>query len=175
MIAGINDTEARRKLIDFTTELLPSQHLVVTRKPHPAVRTLEELRTARVGVIPRTTWADAVAAAGVPASAVESLADVDACLEALRSSRIDATVLDIADFLLQRRSDPALEEGVSLGKSISSAWGVRKADPELRRELNLYLYNLKRTPTWSRLVVEYFGPDALRILGRTSASLPPGP
>ncbi len=31
---------------------------------------------------------------------------------------------------------------------------------------NLYLVNLKRTPTWGRLVIEYFGDDALRILGR---------
>jgi ABC-type amino acid transport substrate-binding protein len=74
--------------------------------------------------------------------------------------------MDVTDYLLQRRTDAALEDGVALGSAGSSAWGVRKTDPDLRRELNLYLENVKRTPTWSRLVIEYFGDDGLRVLGR---------
>ena len=166
VLAGINATPARQRLIDFTGELLPSLHIVVSRRPHPAIRSLDALRAQRVGVIPDTTWAEAVAAAGVPASRVQRLPDVAACVEGLRSARITATVLDVTDYLLQRRKDAALEDGVALGSAGSSAWGVRKTDPDLRRELNVYLENLKRTPTWGRLVIEYFGDDALRILGR---------
>lgn len=167
VIAGINDTEARRRLIDFTAALVPSQHLVVTRKPSRVIRSLEELRAERVAVIPGTTWAEAVAEAGVPKDQVKGFKDVDACLEALRSGRVSAVVMDVADFLLQRRLDAALQDGIALGSSLGSAWGVRKEDPELRRQLDSYLQNLKRTPTWSRIVVQYFGDDALRILGRT--------
>jgi ABC-type amino acid transport substrate-binding protein len=166
VLAGVNATAERQKLIDFTGELLPSLHIVVSRRPHLAIRSLDDLRAQRVGVIPDTTWAEAVAAAGVPASRVESLPDVAACVEGLRSARITATVMDVTDYLLQRRTDAALEDGVALGSAGSSAWGVRKTDPDLRRELNLYLENVKRTPTWSRLVIEYFGDDGLRVLGR---------
>ncbi|HET7295131.1 MAG TPA: transporter substrate-binding domain-containing protein [Vicinamibacteria bacterium] len=166
VIAGINDTEERRQLIDFTAALVPSQHLVVTRKPAQPIRSLEELRARRIAVVPGTTWAQAVAAASVPKEQVTGFADVDDCLEALRSGRVGAAVMDVADFLLQRRADPALQDGVALGSSLRSAWGVRKTDPELRRQLDAYLVNLKLTPTWSRIVVQYFGNDALRILGR---------
>jgi ABC-type amino acid transport substrate-binding protein len=166
LIAGMNDTEARRQRISFTSELLPSRHVVVTRAPYKVIRTPEELRAERVGVIPETTWAEAVAAAGVPADRVEKVTSVAAGLEGLRRGRFTATVLDISDFLLQRRTDSSLQDGLVLGAAVSSAWGVRKTDPELRRELNQYLQNLKQGAGWSRLVVHYFGPDALRMLGR---------
>jgi ABC-type amino acid transport substrate-binding protein len=166
VIAGINDTPARRQRIDFSEEVVPSRHVVVTRKPRE-VRTVEELRAARVGVIPGTTWAEAVAAAGVPAAQVKNYDDVDKNLEALRSSQITAVVMDVADFLLQRRLDPELQDGLVLGAGLSGAWGVRKTDPELRKQLDTYLANLKKTPTWSHLVVDHFGDDALRILGRS--------
>src|SRR5262245_16099241 len=68
LIVGIVDTEARRKRISFTKEIYPVRHVVVTRKPQAAVTTLEEFRARRVGVIPETTWAEAAAAAGVPAA-----------------------------------------------------------------------------------------------------------
>jgi len=76
--------------------------------------------------------------------------------------------MDVVDFLLQRRDDPDLQDGIELGAAVSSAWGVRKSDPELRGELNSYLGNLKKTATWGRLAVEYFGKDALRVLGRSA-------
>jgi ABC-type amino acid transport substrate-binding protein len=130
------------------------------------VRTLEELRAERVGVVAETTWAEAVAAAGVPPDRVEKVASVADSLEGLRGGRFTATVLDISDFLMQRRADAKLQDGLTLGGAVSSAWGVRKSDPELREALNTFLGNLKAGPGWSRLVVRYFGPDALRILGR---------
>jgi ABC-type amino acid transport substrate-binding protein len=167
VIAGMNDTPARRQHIDFTAELVPSQHVVVNRKPRSAIQTVEELRAARVGVIPGTTWAEAVAAAGVPSSQVRSYEDVEKSLEALRSAQITATVMDVADFLLQRRADTDLQDGMNLGPGLSGAWGVRKSDPNLRHQLDDYLENLKKSPTWSRVVVEYFGEDALRLLGRS--------
>lgn len=56
--------------------------------------------------------------------------------------------------------------GLALRPAVPAAWGVRKSDPLLRAEMDAYLQNLKRSATWSRLVVQYFGEDALRLLGR---------
>lgn len=167
VIAGINDTPGRRQTIDFTIEVVPSQHVVVTRKPAHKIMTVQELKAERVGVIPGTTWAESVVAAGVPASQIRTFPDVEHSLDALRSSQITATVMDVADFLLQSRADPELQDGMALGNALSGAWGVRKADTELKRQLDDYITNLKQTATWSRLVVDYFGKDALRILGRS--------
>jgi ABC-type amino acid transport substrate-binding protein len=166
LLAGINDTEARRKLIDFTTELLPARHVAVTRKPRKPVANAADLRTLSLAVVPDTTWAEAVAKAGVPASQVVSVAGVPEALAALKSGRASAAVVDILDFLQARRKDPELELGVTLGAALSSAWGVRKSDPELRRALDAYLAEFRRSAGWSRLVVKYFGSDAPAALGR---------
>ncbi len=46
---------------------------------------------------------------------------------------------------------------------------MRKEDPALLAPLNEYIGNLRRTPTWGRLVVKYFGEAAPEILRRARA------
>ncbi len=167
ILAGVNDTEARRKLIDFTEELLPARHVVITRKPQRPVATEAELKRRSVAVIAETTWAEAVAKAGVAPSQVVAVADVPEALAALKAGRATAAVVDILDFLQSHRKDPELELGATLGKALSSAWGVRKTDPELRRALDAYLVEFRRSAGWSRLLVKYFGNDAPAALGRS--------
>lgn len=165
VLAGINDTLARRKTIDFTAELLPARHVVVTRKPHRPVPNAAELKTRTVAVVPDTTLAEAVAKAGVGAAQIVSVADVPEAFAALKTGRATAAVVDILDFLQTHRKDPDLELGVTLGAALSSAWGVRKSDPELRRALDAYVAELRRNAAWSRLLVKYFGDDAPAALG----------
>ena len=116
ILAGVNDTEARRKLIDFTAELLPARHVVVTRKPQRPVATEADLRTRSVAVVPETTWAEAVTRAGVASSQVVGVADVPQALAALKAGRATAAVVDILDFLQNHRKDPDLELGATLGE-----------------------------------------------------------
>lgn len=168
VLAGINATEARRKQIDFSDELLPAKNVVVTRKPHAVVRAADQLQAERVAAAPGTTWWEAVEAAGVPPSRVVKVDDAAQAFAALREGKATATVLDLVDFFFERRKDPALEMGMTLGNPLSSAWGVRKTDPKLRQALNAYLRDLRSSPAWSRLVVKYFGEDALAVLGRAA-------
>jgi ABC-type amino acid transport substrate-binding protein len=166
LLAGVNDTPARRLRVDFTAELLPARNVVVTRRPRPRIQKLEDLRAARVAVVPSTTWAEALESAGVPASRRIVVEDVAAAVEAIRAGRATATVTDVLDFLLQRRRDAELEPGMELGGALSSAWAVRKTDPQLRQALDAYLAALRGSPNWSRLLVKYFGDDAPAVLGR---------
>jgi ABC-type amino acid transport substrate-binding protein len=57
-----------------------------------------------------------------------------------------------------------------VGPPRSLAYGVRKADTALLQALNEYIDNVRRTPTWSRLVVEYFGAAAPEILRKARAN-----
>jgi ABC-type amino acid transport substrate-binding protein len=170
VLAGINATEARRKLIDFSDELLPAKNVVVTRAPRAPVRTAKQLQSERVAVAPGTTWWDAVEAAGVPPSRILKVDDAAQSFAALREGKATATVLDLVDFFFERRTDRALEMGMTLGEPLSSSWAVRKADLRLRGALNEYLRDLRNSPAWSRLVVKYFGEDALAVLGRAGAN-----
>jgi ABC-type amino acid transport substrate-binding protein len=166
VILGINDTEARRKLIDFTHEVLPSRHVVVNRKPRRPVETVDAFRAERVGLQPGTSWEQSALEAGLPPARIERLPDFAAVLDSLRSGKITATVMSLSDFTLAVRKDADLQAGVFLGPPGSAAWGVRKSDGELKAALDAYVDSVRKTATWSRLVVKYFGEESLRVLGR---------
>jgi len=166
LVAGrFTATPARRKLVEFTTEVFPTRNVVLTRKPHPPVTTVEQLKKEKVGTIRGTSMAEAIAAAGIPASRVDDGIPAGAFAEALRAGRITAAVWGVESAIAAQREDPELELGAFLGPPSSLAYAVRKGDKALLAALNEYVDNLRRTPTWSRLVVKYFGeaaPDVLR-------------
>jgi ABC-type amino acid transport substrate-binding protein len=166
IIVGIVDTEARRKRISFTKEIYPVRHVVVTRQPTPAVASLAALRALRVGVIPGTTWAEAAAAAGVPAANQVPCTDLNDSLDALRKGRVAATVVAVFDYALARKHDPALEAGIFLGTPGTAAWAVRKEDVTLLAALDEYLEALYHSPAHGRLAVKYFSEEALSLIRR---------
>jgi peptidoglycan lytic transglycosylase F len=166
LLAGVNDTPARRRAIDFTAELLPARNVVVSLKPAPVVATLASLRATKVAVVPDSTWAEAATHAGVPAASLVWVPGVPEALAALRAGRAAAAIVDVVDYLQQRRRAPELQLGLTLGAAQSSAWGVRKSDPELRQALDAYLTEFRHHPGWSRLLVKYFGDDAPLVLGQ---------
>jgi ABC-type amino acid transport substrate-binding protein len=165
VIIGIVDTAARRKLIDYTSEVIPARHLALSRKP-TVLKTVDDLLAAKVGVVKGTSWATAAAEAGVPASRTEYFPDRDVLFAALRDGRITATVMTVSDFTLAARRDSDLVAGPFVGPASSAGWGVRKSDVQLKTALNEYLDNFRKGPSWSRLVVNYFGEQALAVLGR---------
>jgi membrane-bound lytic murein transglycosylase F len=168
VILGINDTEARRKQMDFTREVMPSRHVVLNRKPDAPIHDLTALRAVKVGVPMGTTWAEAALSAGVASRNMVDLPDMKAIFAALRARKIAASVVPLADATLALRSDPDLQAGMFVGPPGRAAWAVRKTDPDLRRALDEHLEASRRTGSWSRLVVKYYGEAALKVLDRAN-------
>jgi hypothetical protein len=56
--------------------------------------------------------------------------------------------------------------GIFLGRPGHASWALRKSDPELKRALDAHLESSRRTGAWSRLVVKYYGKNALKVLDR---------
>jgi ABC-type amino acid transport substrate-binding protein len=166
LIAGrFTVTESRKKLIIFTSEVFPTRNVVLTRRPHRVVRTLAELREEQVGTVKGPSLAEAIAAAGVPPAHVDGTVPSGRLPAALRLGQVSAVVLGVENAISAQRADPALQLGLFLGPPTSLAYGVRKGDTDLLKALDEYIENLRRTPTWSRLVVKYFGeraPDVLK-------------
>jgi ABC-type amino acid transport substrate-binding protein len=163
---GLTVTEARKATVDFTVEVFPTRNVVVTRKPHRTVATIEELRLERVGTIRGTSLAQIVAEARVPPKNVDDEINPLAFLEALRSGRVTAMVDGLEDALLLQQADRDIQLGLFLGSRESLAFAVRKESPELRRALDEYLSNFRRTSSWNRLLVTYFGESAIEVLRR---------
>lgn len=166
LIAGrFGASESRKKLINFTTEVFPRRLVVMTRKPHRIIKSLQELRAERVGTVKGTGMAEAVAAAGVPPSKVDDGIEVGGDLPAaLRSGRVTAAVWGAESVIVAQREDPDIQIGMFVGKPESVAFGVRKEDTELLGALNEHIDRLHRSGAWNRLVVKYFGESALEIL-----------
>jgi ABC-type amino acid transport substrate-binding protein len=165
LIAGrFTVTESRKKLVHFTAEVFPTRNVVLTRQPHRAVQTVEELRAEKVGTIKGTSMAEAIAAAAVPPANVDDGIPAGGFAEALKSGRVTAAVWGVESAIATQREDPAIEIGMFLGPPSSLAYAVRKGDAALLLALNDYISNLRRTATWNRLVVDYFGASALDVL-----------
>jgi ABC-type amino acid transport substrate-binding protein len=128
------------------------------------VTTVEELRAEKVGTMKGTNMAEVVEAAGVPPSNVDDAIPVGGFHEALKSGRITAAVWGVESVMATQHEDPDIQLGMFVGPPASLAYGVRKEDQKLLKALNEYISNLRRTTTWSRLVVKYFGKAAPEIL-----------
>lgn len=173
VIAGrFTATETRRKQIAFTSEVFPYRLVVITRKPHPVIRTLEELRRERVGTTRGSMMVEVLENARVPASARDETIPTGGYVEALKAGRVTAAVWGVESAIASQQEDPDLQLGMFLGPPGSLAYGVRKEDGALLRALNAYVEDLRRTPTWSRLVVKYFGEKAPEILKKARSTEP---
>lgn len=161
---GFTDTPTRRERIDFTLEVFPTRSVVLTRKPHPRVATLAGLKSERIGVPKGTFMLDDLAAAGIARAQVDDSIPTGGIPKALKTGRITAGVDGIEAALTARARDRQLQIGVFLGRPASLAYGVRKQDGKLRTALDEYVQNVRRTATWSRLAIKYFGASAPEIL-----------
>jgi membrane-bound lytic murein transglycosylase F len=170
LIAGrFTVTETRLKQIAFTSEVFPSRNVALTRKPHGPVATLEALREEKVGTIRGSSMAEAVRAV-VPAPNVDDSFPPGGLPGALVAGKVSAVVLGVESAIAAQRQDAEIELGVFVGPPRSLAYGVRKQDAALLQALNEYIDNVRRTPTWSRLVVEYFGASAPEILRKARSN-----
>jgi len=163
---GMSNTEERRKVIGFSAETFPTRDVVGTRKPHRVVQTVEQLREEQVGVATGTSYVDAARAAGVPAANLKILPDTSDVTELMRAGTITATVQGVEFALAPQQEDPNVQLGLFLGPPQSIALGVRKEDQQLLAALNDYISNIRKTATWNRLVIKYFGNRAIDVLRR---------
>ena len=164
VITGIVDTEARRQKVAFTGEVFPVRHMAITRRPGPSARRLEELRALRVGVIPGTTWEQAVVDAGVPKGKRVALHGADALLAALRAREVEAVVMTVFDFALAKKHDAELEAGVFVGKAGAAAFAVRQDYPRLLEALNGYLQGMQQAR--HSLMFKYLSEEALTLIAQ---------
>jgi len=166
LVVGLIATDARRELIDFTIETMPARHVAVNRRDKPAIASVEELRALNVGVVVDSSWEEAARQAGVPDAQRIPYDGTESMLDALREGGVQSAVMSVTDYALSHSVDPMLQAGCFVGRASSAAWGVRKADPELRRALDDHIGQLQRSPAWSQLVLRYYSQDALSLLAR---------
>ncbi len=166
LIVAIFDTDERRRLVDFTVEVMPTHNVAVSLAPRPRVATLAELRAHKVGVIKGAKPAETALEVGVPSSALVEYATREDLVDGLGRGEVLAAILPVSELAVAAKRVKGLQAGVTVGTPGRVSWAVRKQDRVLRDELDAYLGNVRRSPSWSRLIVKYFGDQALSVLGR---------
>lgn len=166
LIVAIFDTPERRLIADFTPEVMPTHTIAVTLKPAPRVARVDELKALKVAVIRGAKPAEEAVQAGIPTSALVPCDSMDALVKALQKGDATAAVLPVSEFALALKRVPGLQAGASVGAPGRIAWAVRKEDDALAAALSEYLTNFRRSASWSRLVVKYFGDQVLTVLGK---------
>ncbi len=170
LIAGrYSVTDGRRKVVAFTSDVFPTRHLVVTRKPTPVVTTMEGLLKERIGTVRGSSMAETLAKAGVPAARVDDSLRPGQQGIALVEGKVTAVVMGVENVVAEQRKDPAFQLGMFLGPPASLAWATRKEDTELLQALDAYLESSRRSGAWNRLVVKYFGEAAVEVLKKARA------
>jgi ABC-type amino acid transport substrate-binding protein len=165
LIAGrFSATPQRRRVIEFTQEVFPTRTVVVTRKPHAGVRTLEELKAERVGTIAGTGMYEALVAAGIPPGRIDTSLASGELSDALRSGKVGAAAWWLEGALQAQHRDPDLALGLVLGPPESLAYGLRKEDQALLAALNEHLQVVRASGILNRLTMKYFGDAAPAIL-----------
>ena len=166
VIAAIFDTPDRREKVAFTAELIPTHNVAVTVRPHAPILRIEDLHTVKVGVIRGAKPAESAAEAGVKPGDLVAYEKMEDLLRGLKAKEVGAAVLPISELALASKRVAGLETGMTVGTPGTVAWAVRKEDTALRVSLDDYLANVRRSETYSRLIVRYFGDQALIVLGR---------
>jgi membrane-bound lytic murein transglycosylase MltF len=150
--------------VDYSSEVLPSRYVVVSRRPGQSVLTPDELRAHKIGVPKGAAVAEALAAIGVSEGHVDASLDGAGLLAALNAGRVSACVLRVEQAIPAQREDPDLLLGMYIGGKASLAFALKKEDTQLRSALSEYVSNLRRSAAWNRLVLSYFGDAAADIL-----------
>ena len=156
---GVVETRERLARLRFTSAILSTRHVALTRGPSGPIQTMAELRGATVGTIPGTSWAEVIAEAGVPSSNIVAFQDLPALREGLRRGKVTAIVLSLASALSEERRDPALHLGLLLGPPEPVGWGVARGNGDLAAALDEFVTRLRSSRDWSELLVRYWGPE----------------
>jgi lysine/arginine/ornithine transport system substrate-binding protein len=164
--SAMNATEARRQAIDFTTVIyrVPSQ--LIARTDSGLVATPEALKGKHVGVLQASIQEAYAKAHWEPAGVnVVAYQDQNQVYADLVAGRLDATLVlapaGQKGFLSRPDGkgfgfvgDPVRDDKI-LGSGI--AFGIRKGDDALRKQLNAAIDKLKADGTVKTLAQKYFG------------------
>lgn len=160
--AGLTVTEARRRLVRFTTPYQRISQQVVYRMGARRPRSVADLVGLRIAVIagsshastlrehkrdhPRLAWTE------VPASEGDDL------LWRVSQRRIDATVSDSNEFEISRHYHPELRVAFDLGHDDQLAWALRlNEDSSLYRRADNFFQRWLNNGRVARTLERYYG------------------
>lgn len=138
IVNGLFITEERDKAIDFSQPYYGSGETILVRKDDDSVKTIEDLKGKKVGVLAGSVTVGFLEAAGVGPLAVYP--DQNTIIIELNNGRIDATYLEAPSAAWAIQNDPTLNIKIVTDYVPEERWnagvGVRESDTDLKEAVN---------------------------------------
>lgn len=147
VISGMNPTEERAKVVDFSDIYYNSQHGILVRTEDvDKYKTFADLEGAKVGAQLGSTQ-EQIAKAEIPNADLQLLANVNNLILELKSGKVDAIVMEkpVAEMAVKNNSDLAVGEPTYEEKTGGNAVGVAKNNPELLAKINEVINELNES------------------------------
>ena len=147
VISGMNPTEERAKVVDFSDIYYNSQHGILVRtEDADKYKTFADLEGAKVGAQLGSTQ-EQIAKAETPNADLQLLANVNNLILELKSGKVDAIVMEkpVAEMAVKNNPDLAVGEPTYEEKTGGNAVGVAKNNPELLAKINEVINELNES------------------------------
>lgn len=147
VISGMNPTEERAKVVDFSDIYYNSQHGILVRtEDADKYKTFADLEGAKVGAQLGSTQ-EQIAKAEIPNADLQLLANINNLILELKSGKVDAIVMEkpVAEIAVKNNPDLAVGEPTYEEKTGGNAVGVAKNNPELLAKINEVINELNES------------------------------
>ncbi|WWU64346.1 transporter substrate-binding domain-containing protein [Clostridium baratii] len=156
IISGMNPDEERAKVIDFSDIYYTAQHgVLVNKKDLDKYKSVEDLKSARVGAQMGSTQADIVKEK-IKAEKPTLLANVNNLILELKSGKIDALVTEkpVAEMAIKNNNELALSKIEFKDETGGNAVAVKKDEKELVEQVNKTIKRLKDSGELDKFIVD---------------------
>ena len=147
VISGMNPTEERAKVVDFSEIYYNSQHGILVRAEDvDKYKTFADLEGAKVGAQLGSTQ-EQIAKNEIPNADLQLLANVNNLILELKSGKVDAIIMEkpVAEMAVKSNPELAVGQPTYEEESGGNAVGIAKNNPELLAKVNEVIKELNET------------------------------
>ena len=156
VVSGMNPTEERAKVVDFSEIYYNSQHGILVRSEDvDKYKTFADLEGAKVGAQLGSTQ-EQIARSEVPNAYLKLLNNVYNLILELKALKVDAVIMEKPVAEMAVKSNPELAVGTPIyeDKTGGNAVGMAKNNPELLAKINEVIKELNETGKMDEYIVK---------------------
>lgn len=156
VISGMNPTEERAKVVDFSEIYYNSKHGILVRSEDAdKFKTFKDLEGVKVGVQLGSTQ-EQIAKAEIPNADLQQLANVNNLILELKAGKVDAIVMEkpVAEMAVKTNPELAVGEPTYEEKTGGNAVGVAKNNEQLLAKVNEVIKELNETGKMDEYIVK---------------------
>ena len=156
VVSGMNPTEERAKVVDFSEIYYNSQHGILVRSEDvDKYKTFADLEGAKVGAQLGSTQ-EQIGRSEVPNADLQLLNNVNNLILELKAGKVDAVIMEKPVAEMAVKSNPELAVGTPIyeDKTGGNAVGMAKNNPELLAKINEVIKELNETGKMDEYIVK---------------------